>query len=238
MLNALRRSAISLVPTMAIENVEIRKNSSVLYDELLAHRLGLIPLTTDLKNYELIKTPEDIEKMKCSVKLSLKVKGPKTVYSSDIKSSDPGISPVYDNIPIVKLIKGQELEFEATAILGLGKDHMKWSPGIVFYKNMPIIKSNPKVDVENLKNKLPENSALKVSNGKISIDEEKLATTTYFDAFVGEEIVPGVEVSMAENDYVFTVESFGQLNPKELMSTAVDCLKDRLNDLASQLQKV
>ncbi|MCB9358659.1 DNA-directed RNA polymerase subunit D [Candidatus Woesearchaeota archaeon] len=236
LLNAIRRSAISLVPIMAIEDVEIRKNSSVLYDEALAHRLGLIPLKTDLKNYEMIKSPEDIEKLKCSVKLTLKAKGPKIVYSGDMKSADPAVVPVHEGIPIVKLMKGQEVELEATAILGLGRDHMKWSPGIVFYKNRPVVNVKGKADIDKLKEKLPEDSPLKISAGKVTLDDAKAAISPYLDAFVGEEIVPGVEVTMEENNFILTVESFGQLSPKDMMTTSIDALKERLNDLASQLK--
>ncbi len=134
LLNALRRGVVSLVPTMAVEDIEFRQNSSVLYDEFLAHRIGLTPLTTDLKSYDMIQTDADKESLKCINKLTLDVKGPKTVYSGDLKSSDPGIKSVYDNIPLVKLKKGQEVRFEATAILGIGKQHMKFSPGLVFIK--------------------------------------------------------------------------------------------------------
>jgi DNA-directed RNA polymerase subunit D len=52
--NALRRVIIDYVPTMAIEDIEFSKNSSILYDEIIAHRLGLTPIKTDLKSYNLI----------------------------------------------------------------------------------------------------------------------------------------------------------------------------------------
>ena len=72
--NTLRRLVNSKVCTLAIEDVHINKNSSALYDEMLAHRLGLIPLKTDLKSY----TQKDKCKCKgkgclhCELKLSLK----------------------------------------------------------------------------------------------------------------------------------------------------------------------
>ena len=53
--NTIRRAIVEEVPTLAIENVEFRKNSSILYDEMVAHRLGLVPLKTDLKSYNYYK---------------------------------------------------------------------------------------------------------------------------------------------------------------------------------------
>src|SRR3989338_3563457 len=123
--NTVRRLVMAKVPVMAIHEVEFRKNNSTLYDEVLAHRLGLVPLKTDLKSYEVAETPEDLEKSKCHVKLTLQTKGPCVVYASDLKSKDPKIVPVYPKMIIAKLLEGQELELEATAILGYGKDHIK-----------------------------------------------------------------------------------------------------------------
>ncbi len=131
--NALRRYIMSEVPTLAIEDVEFRKNEGILYDEMVAHRLGLIPLTTDLKSYTY--TPGEGKKgISSSVLLTLHAKGPCTVYAKDLKSKDPQVTPVYGEIPILKLLKDQEIELQATAVMGLGKTHAKWSPGLVFYK--------------------------------------------------------------------------------------------------------
>ncbi len=143
--NALRRAIIETVPTMAIEDVELVKNSSALYDEVVAHRLGLIALKTDLKGY----TPRDkcdckgVGCAKCSVQMTLKAKGPAIVLASEIKSKDPKIKPVFPDTPIVQLLKGQELEFECTAILGHGKDHTKWSPGLAWYSHEATITPAP-----------------------------------------------------------------------------------------------
>ena len=51
--NALRRIILTEVPSMAIDEIVILENSSILNDEILAHRMGFIPLKTDLDSYSL-----------------------------------------------------------------------------------------------------------------------------------------------------------------------------------------
>jgi DNA-directed RNA polymerase subunit D len=116
---------------LAIDRLEISKNDSALYDEIIAHRLGLIPL----KNEDL-KLPKDCgcEKEdgcgKCSTKFKLSASGPCTVYSTDMS---PKGSVVY-KMPIAILDKDQELEFVAIAKVGLGIEHAKHTPGLVYYR--------------------------------------------------------------------------------------------------------
>lgn len=132
--NALRRFAINEVPCMAIDDVVIQQNSSVLYDEILAHRLGLIPLSTDLKGYVLpqdCSCKEDLGCSKCRVLLVLHAVATnevKTIYSGDLRSEDDSIKPYVDNIPLVKLAPDHEIKLEAYAKLGKGRDHAKWQP--------------------------------------------------------------------------------------------------------------
>jgi len=130
LVNALRRIIISEVPIMAIEKVIFYENSSVMNNEVLAHRLGLIPLKTDPAG------PSSIE-------LSLEAEGPKTVYSEELKlkklkvkgKSMPSESiSVYDKIPIMKLAEDQSIRLEAIAQLGTGKEHMKWQGGLASYE--------------------------------------------------------------------------------------------------------
>ncbi len=132
--NAIRRFAISEVPTMAIDDVVILENSSAIYDELIAHRLGLIPLKTDLARYVL---PEECECNsplgcpKCRVLLVLDaaaIDKTKVVYSGDLVSEDGFVKPISNSIPIVKLAPKQSIKLEAYARLGKGKEHAKWQP--------------------------------------------------------------------------------------------------------------
>ena len=107
--NILRRIIIEEVPTMAIEDVEFSKNNSILYDEMIAHRLGLLALTTDLKSYNIPAECKCEGKgcARCQLKLTLKSKGPSMVYASEIHTRDAEVKPVYGKTPIVKLLKNQ-----------------------------------------------------------------------------------------------------------------------------------
>ena len=134
--NTIRRIIVAEVPTLAVDEINFVKNQTALYDEILAHRIGLMPIKTDLKAYSLKEGAST--KATTELKLTLKAKGPKTVYSGDFKSKDPKCIPTYDNIPLVTLLKDKELSLQATAILGKGKDHMKFSPGLCYYVNAPI----------------------------------------------------------------------------------------------------
>jgi DNA-directed RNA polymerase subunit D len=132
--NALRRLSISEVPTLAIDDVIILENSSVMHDEAIAHRLGLIPLRTDLDRFVM---PHDCDCKstlgcsKCRVLLVLDSEAnekTKVVTSGELLSEDELVKPVSRDIPIIILAPSQKLKFEAYARLGVGKDHAKWQP--------------------------------------------------------------------------------------------------------------
>src|SRR3989344_4115937 len=204
--NALRRYIMEEVPVMAIETVEFRKNSSILYDEMIAHRLGLIPLTTDLKSYTLPEKCKCGGKgcARCQVKMTLSAKGPSIVYASDIKSKDSAIKPVFPEMPIVTLIKGQSLELEATAVLGKGKIHSKWTPALAYYKHKPIIEvgnvKNPEEIVEKT-----HGSIFEIKGGKLEVIKDNLFK--YDLAGVLEEVSKGEVKVKYGNDIVFYIES-------------------------------
>ncbi len=232
--NALRRTMIESVPTMAIQDVEFKDNSSVLYDEIIAHRLGLIPLSTDLKGYNLPSACKCSGEgcARCSVKLTLKAKGPGIVYASDIKSKDPKIKPVQPDTPIAKLLKGQELELEATAVLGQGKEHVKWSPCLAWYVYEPIITvNNDSPKLAECKSKLPPQIFDK--NGKI---DKKLITGQLVDACEG--VCPeAIKIEHNNENLLFSIEPWGQLEPKEIAQKAADLLLESLNEFEEKLGK-
>ncbi|MFH1511034.1 MAG: DNA-directed RNA polymerase subunit D [Candidatus Woesearchaeota archaeon] len=219
--NALRRAIIDFVPTMAIEDVEIHKNSSVLYDEIIAHRLGLVPLTTDIKGYNL---PSECKCKgagcpRCQLEFSLKAKGPGLVLASMLKSKDPKVKPVFADIPIVKLLKGQELEFEATAVLGIGKEHQKWSPGLAYYKHKPEIEITKKCDGCDFCAKECPKKVFEVKADSVEINKKNLLNCDLCGACM--ECPKGIIKITKGDDFIFYVESWGQLSCKEMVQQAI-----------------
>jgi DNA-directed RNA polymerase subunit D len=132
--NSLRRLAISEVPTLAIDDVVILENSSVMHDEAVAHRLGLIPLRTDPGRFVMpheCDCKSTLGCSKCRVLLALESESNEktlVVTSGELVSEDELVKPVSKDIPIVVLAPNQKLKFEAYARLGIGKDHAKWQP--------------------------------------------------------------------------------------------------------------
>ena len=161
--NALRRLSISQVPTFAIDDVVILENSSVMHDEAVAHRLGLIPLRTDLERFvmpHVCDCKSTLGCSKCRVLLVLDTESQdktKVVTSADLVSEDEVVKPVNSEIPIVALAPGQKLKFEAYARLGTGKNHAKWQP-----TSVAVVKDSKK----------EEDSILVIeSNGSLTAEE-------------------------------------------------------------------
>ena len=131
--NALRRICLNGVPIFAIDTVDVLENSSVLPDEGLAHRLGLVPLRTDLQRFPAADYPsdDDLERSNSRVMLVLDSGTSEsesvTVMSDKISSKDPDVVPVSDKIPIVRLAPGQNVKVECFARLGRGTTHAKWN---------------------------------------------------------------------------------------------------------------
>ena len=121
--NALRRICLNGVPIYAVESVDMLENSSVLADEGIAHRIGLIPLKTDLS-----ASKDGNENDKIMLTLDSGVSDEtRTILSGELKSQDESVIPTSNDIPIVTLAPGQSIKFEAYARLGKGTEHARWN---------------------------------------------------------------------------------------------------------------
>jgi DNA-directed RNA polymerase subunit D len=232
-LNTLRRLMMTEVPALAIETVQFSKNNSILYDEAIAHRLGLIPLITDLKGYSMKEKHGETGNPANEVTLTLKTgktKEPRVVTAAELHSSDSKIKPVYPEMPIVKLVEGQELELTATAELGLGKDHMKWSPCLAYYKQYAhiTVTKQPK-SAKAVAERYP---------GVFELKGEKLAVASnagYYAPDQELDLDDGEAKIEYDDEYVFIVESWGQLSPETIVEHAVALYNEQLEAFAKAL---
>ena len=119
--NALRRICLNGVPVFAIDTVDIIENTSVIADEDLAHRLGMIPLKTELSRFD-----EPDSRVMFALD-SGDTESPRTITSAELLTKDEVVKPISDKIPIAYLAPGQRIRFEAYAKLGRGTEHAKWN---------------------------------------------------------------------------------------------------------------
>ncbi len=243
--NALRRIMLTEVPAMAVDEVVILENSSMLNDEILAHRIGFIPLRTDLDSYNL---PEECSCKSefgcnlCRLTLTLEAEAPEktvTVYSVDLKSENPDITPVSDKIPIVKLAPEQKVKLEAYARLGKGKDHAKWQPvSMCTYKYLPQIK----IDLERCN---ACGDCVKLCPEKVLVDmEERIETQNVIECTLCMDCAdacpqnpPAIEMSWSREAFVFKIESTGALPVERIMLDALKILDKRIREFSTQLRK-
>ena len=121
--NALRRICLNGVPIYAVESIDVLENSSVLADEGVAHRVGLIPLKTELSAS---KDGNENDKIMLTLDSGI-LDETRTILSGDLKSQDGNVVPTSNDIPIVTLAPGQSIKFEAYARLGKGTEHARWN---------------------------------------------------------------------------------------------------------------
>ncbi|EMA41737.1 DNA-directed RNA polymerase subunit D [Halobiforma nitratireducens] len=219
--NGIRRAMIADVPTMAIDTVRFIENSSVMFDEQLALRLGLVPLTTP---------PEDEFVEDDTVTLSIDVEGPATAYSGDLVSEEDLVQPADENVPIIELKDDQRLEAEADAVLDYGKDHAKHQGGVaVGYRHLQRVEV-----VDDLPEFEDEES--QIIRGVIE-DDGELVPTSEFDHDLSNRY-PGkqVEVEDVPNAFVFHVETDGSLSVEELVTRAADSIEARATELEEAVQ--
>lgn len=236
--NAIRRAAMVDVPKLAIENVNIIKNSSAMFNEVLAHRLGLTPLVSDMDAIKGMPLPEDEDyETSQGVMFSLVEEGPKVVYSKDLISSDSKIKPVYDTIPLVKLKEGESLNIEAEAIVGYGKEHAKWMPTTVCtYKQYPKITFNDDNDIDyECANACPRGVLKSDKRSKVIkiLDIENCSMCKSCVRASQQNGLNYINVGYHDNDFIFRIETDGSMPPKEVLLKACDRLGEKAKKFIS-----
>lgn len=239
--NALRRICLSEVPTVAIEQVDLWQNTGVLHDEVLVHRLGLIPLNVDADALDWRGDHEEMNS-KNSVMFRLHVKctdGTRSVYASDMEwkiiddsqtnKFEKVPAPVYGDILITKLRPGQEIECEMFAIKGVGKDHAKWSPvSTAWYRMAPEIVLKHRFEgseAQDLVKVCPVGVFDIEDNIAVAANPRNCTTCRACLEKFGDK----VEVNKIKNQFLFTIESVGSLPSCTIFQRAIHILKMKMS---------
>lgn len=249
--NALRRVLVSDVPKMAIEDVEFHlgpiraedgkeyESVSPLFDEMIAHRLGLVPIPTDLGLYN---RREDCPSChgegcpNCTIIYSVNKRGPGLVTSADLEPiGDTKLRPTDPQIPIVKLGDGQAMLVYATAVLGTGKDHAKWQATQgVGYRYYPTLKAGSK----SLDPLDPEVPFCESHMASTSTEEEEVLTLASdcktCQKFAEQYKVDSVKAGNDPTRIVMAFETDGSMTTKAVLIAALDILSKRFSELATQ----
>ncbi|AFZ79819.1 DNA-directed RNA polymerase I, putative [Theileria equi strain WA] len=256
--NALRRILIAEIPTLAIETVEIRQNTGVVQDELLAHRLGLVPFNVDPEDFS-YKNHESLgDKNSLCFKLSAKClrsdsqgRNTLSLYAKDLvwhpfneaqklKFQDDPPRPIHGDILLTKLAGGQELDLTAYLEKGIGKTHSKWSPvstavyrfkpEITFSEEFPLSKS----DKEELCELCPMD-VFSMKKGDICIEDTLSCTSCR--ACV-ERFPKSVIVKKLNNHIIFSIESTGAVPSATLLLRAIEVLKNKSIRLMNRISEL
>ena len=260
--NALRRVMIAEVPIVAVEKVYVNQNTSVMHDELLAHRIGLIPLMADPQRFEYFEgDPTDLNTLVFKLKIECKyapgmpkpgVTDPDLLYINHKVLSDhlewvpEGVQSSWTEtivakggIPLVDLRPGQSIEIECHAQKGIGKDHAKFNPCCpASYRLMPVIE---------LKESIKGKDALKLqkcfSNGVIGIKKDKAFVIDARNDTISREVLrhdefkDKVVLAKDKNYFIFNLESTGSVDAPVIVKGALSVLKSKLKDVQQLLRE-
>lgn len=248
--NALRRTIIADVPKMAIDNVEFHlgpimdekgtafESVSPLFDEMVAHRLGLIPIPTDLDafNFRSKCTCNGEGCPNCTIMYSLNKKGPCTVYSGDLEPVGDAKFRIKDDlIPIVKLADDQALLIYATAELGTGTQHAKWQAalgaGYRYFAKIEI--EHPKCDLGGSCVKVCPKGVLAKEDKKIVAKHPEKCNLCNSCVEVCDAGV--IKVSSIPTKILFRFETDGALQAKEVLTRGLKILEERFENLREQV---
>ena len=253
--NAIRRTMMADVPKMAIEDVEFHMGAitdeggkefesiSPLFDEIVAHRIGLLPIPTDLEAFVFKEkcTCNGEGCPSCTIMYSINKKGPCTVYSGDLEPLGDAKFKIKDDlIPIIKLAENQAMLAYANAQLSTGKDHAKFSPvcGIGYKFAAKVTLDAAKCDHDELCMSVCPKEVFAKEGKKIVVAHQERCNLCM--ACVDACELKCVKVEENQHRIIFQYETDGSLTAKSLLLFTLKMLEEKYTgfvEMISDLQE-
>ena len=241
LLNSIRRIMLSELPKLAIEDVVIYDNTTTLFDEIISHRLGLVPLPTDpdLLNFRDECTCDGKGCPSCTVRYTLSKEGEGTVYSGDLQPSESSWRIGEDLVPIVELFNDQRLILEVEAVLGRAKDHAKWqvvtAPGYRLYPTIQFDSKNKK-DVEEFVKELPEGLVTSVKKDTLELSD--ISKLPIFESYMDMEDVDFISIEKDPRHIRFHFETDGSYPASKALTKSVDLFEQKLKEFTELIEDI
>lgn len=256
--NAYRRIMLAEIPNVAIEHVFVHMNTSVIQDEVLAQRLGLVPLQLNpdwlswvdsLGENENTSENTVVFKLEARCERNPNATGPDdelingNVYARDLKFEPQGEQLNYMNPPpsvahpdilLAKLRPGQEINVTCWAVLGLGSDHAKWSPvATASYRMMPtidIVGDIPAEDAKRFQSCFAP-GVIEIGEDGRPIVADPRRDTVSREVLRHPEFADKVKLGRNRDHFIFNVESAGTMEPDETFVKSIAILRNKAKDL-------
>ena len=260
-LNSLRRSLVTMVPCLAISEVDFHMGSlgsytddqeeemeyesmSSMFNEIIAHRLGMVPIPTEKAVIDAFRGAIDDEDKQPEIMYSLHKQGPCTVYSGDLVPVDGDEQLVINNptIPIVKLTENQAILVYAKAKIGNGTTHSKWQTVVAprFYeaRTMTVTEGKDSAKILEIVGKSKFKKSGKKYTIKDPIETEKAMKSIEKLWIDGDDSGDCIELSINEGQFIFEYETTGALTAKLALEQALKELKEHFEEFSSHLEKL
>ena len=253
MANALRRTMLQDIPKMAIDKVDFHlgpimqddkeyESVTSLFDEIIAHRLGLVPVpTTDQFTFQKDCSCGGVGCPGCSIMYSLNKVGPGTVLSGDLLPLGDSTLKVKDEfIPIVELTDSQAVLIYATAVMGTAKQHVKWQAAFgVGYSYMPVIE----IDAAKAADSDVRDYAVKTYPGLFKAEDGKLVVddiyraSRYGKAVQQDPVLQDVvSIDWDDSKFIFKFETDGSLTAQQVLDKAVEILAATASEFTAAVE--
>jgi DNA-directed RNA polymerase subunit D len=238
--NSLRRVMLAELPKLAIDDVIIYDNTSPLFDEMIAHRLGLIPIPTDLKilGFRSECTCSGKGCPTCTVRYTLSKEGEGVVYSGDLQPEHPSFAITETKIPIVELTKEQRVILEVEAVLGRGRDHAKWQTVLAPRYRFDAVLSFDKKrlnDVKAFVKGLPED-LVEFKGDKLLLKD--ISKESVLETYLEKAEENLITITKDPMKMTFTFETDGSMSAKDALAESAAILSKKYEEFGKLLKEL